>query len=52
MFAARQARTFSVVVLTESPSFSGVVQAAWIFGMPSISTRHIRHWPTTESRGW
>ncbi len=50
--AARELRTFSVVVLTESPSLSGVVQAAWIFGIPSISTRHIRHWPTTERRGW
>ena len=52
MFAARDWTTFSVVVLTERPSFSGVVQAAWIFGIPSISTRHIRHWPTTERRGW
>ena len=52
MVAARELRTFSVVVLTERPSFRGVVQAAWIFGIPSISTRHIRHWPTTERRGW
>jgi hypothetical protein len=52
MFAARDSTTFAVVVLTERPSFNGVVQAAWIFGMPSISTRHIRHWPTTVRRGW
>ena len=50
--AARDALTLSVVVLTARPSRSGVVQAAWIFGMPSISTRHMRHWPTTERRGW
>ena len=52
MLAARDRTTFSVVVLTDSPSFNGVVQAAWIFGIPSISTRHIRHCPTTERRGW
>src|ERR1700693_3831109 len=52
MLAARDCTTFSVVVLTERPSFKGVVHAAWILGIPSISTRHIRHWPTTDSRGW
>ena len=52
MLAARLWTTFSVLVLTDSPSLRGVVQAAWILGIPSISTRHIRHWPTTESRGW
>ena len=52
MFAARDSRTFSVIVLTTSPSFSGVVHAAWILGFPSISTRHIRHCPTTVRRGW
>src|SRR5512143_1470984 len=52
MLAAREARTFSVVVLTTRPSLRGVVHAAWILGIPSISTRHMRHWPTTVSRGW
>src|SRR5262249_23542537 len=52
MLAARDWTTFSVVVLTARPSFNGVVQAAWILGIPSISTRHIRHCPTTDRRGW
>ena len=39
--------------LTSMPSFiTWVVQAACSLGMPSILTRHMRHWPTTESRGW
>ncbi len=42
---------FGEPVLTTIPSLIGVVQAAWIFGIPSISTRHIRHCPTTENRG-
>jgi hypothetical protein len=42
---------FAEPVLTTMPSLIGVVQAAWIFGIPSTSTRHIRHWPTTVKRG-
>ena len=34
------------------PSRTGTVQEACTFGIPSISTMHIRHWPTTESFGW
>ena len=30
------------------PSLTGVEQAVWSFGMPSISTRHMRQAPT----GW
>jgi hypothetical protein len=33
-------------VTTTIPSLTGVEQAVWSFGIPSISTRHIRHAPT------
>jgi hypothetical protein len=46
------ARAFSELAWTTMPSRTGTVQDAWIFGTPSISTMHIRHWPTTERRGW
>ena len=37
---------------TSMPSFiTWVVQPACSLGMPSTLTRHIRHWPTTDSRG-
>ena len=37
---------------TTMPSFiTWVEQAAWSFGMPSTSTMHMRHWPTTDRRG-
>ena len=32
-------------VRTTIPSLAVSVQPAWIFGMPSISTRHMRHAP-------
>ena len=39
-------------VLTTIPSVAVSVQPAWSFGMPSTSTRHIRHAPTGgPSRG-
>jgi hypothetical protein len=38
--------TRSDVVTTTIPSFTGVEHAVWSFGMPSISTRHMRHAPT------
>ena len=31
---------------------SGVEHAVTRRGMPSISTKQIRHWPTTVSPGW
>ena len=37
-----------MVVTTTIPSFTGVEQAVWSFGTPSISTRHMRQAPT----GW
>ena len=40
--------TRSVWVWTTMPSLTGVEHAVWSFGMPSISTRHMRHAPT----GW
>ncbi len=39
-------RTRSVWVWTTMPSLTGVEHDVWSFGMPSISTRHIRHAPT------
>ena len=50
--ALRAARAFSELARTTIPSRTGTVQEAWIFGTPSISTMHIRHWPTMERRGW
>ncbi len=38
--------TRSVWVWTTIPSLTGVEQEVWSLGMPSISTRHIRHAPT------
>ena len=38
--------TRSVRVWTTMPSLTGVEQPVWSFGMPSISTRHIRQAPT------
>jgi hypothetical protein len=38
--------TRSEVVTTTIPSLTGVEQAVWSFGMPSISTRHMRQAPT------
>jgi len=39
-------------VRTTMPSLTTwVEQAVCSFGIPSISTMHMRHWPTTESRG-
>ena len=39
-------------VLTTIPSWAVIVQPACSFGIPSISTRHIRHAPTgAPSRG-
>ncbi len=38
--------TRSDVVVTTMPSFTGVEQAVCSFGMPSISTRHMRQAPT------
>jgi hypothetical protein len=39
-------------VRTTMPSAAVSVQPAWSFGMPSISTRHMRHAPTGgPSRG-
>jgi hypothetical protein len=32
-------------VLTTIPSCAVIVQAAWSFGMPSTSHRHMRHAP-------
>ena len=40
--------TRCVCVWTTMPSLTGVEQPVWSFGMPSISTRHIRQAPT----GW
>ena len=40
--------TRAVCVWTTMPSLTGVEQAVWSFGMPSISTRHMRQAPT----GW
>jgi hypothetical protein len=40
--------TRSEVVFTTMPSRTAVEQEVWSFGMPSISTRHIRQAPT----GW
>ena len=37
-------------VRTTSPSCAVSVQPAWSFGLPSISTRHIRHAPTAGPR--
>ena len=39
-------RTRSVWVWTTMPSLTGVEHAVWSFGMPSISTRHMRQAPT------
>ncbi len=45
--------TSGTSVRTTMPSFiTWVAQPAASFGMPSTSTRHMRHWPTTDSRGW
>ena len=38
--------TRGLSVLTTMPSRTGVEQAVWSFGMPSTSTRHMRHAPT------
>ena len=38
--------TRAVSVWTTMPSLTGVEQPAWSFGMPSISTRHMRQAPT------
>ncbi len=38
--------TRSVWVWTVMPSLTGVEQPVWSFGMPSISTRHMRQAPT------
>ena len=39
-------------VRTTMPSCAVSVQPAWSFGMPSISTRHMRHAPIgSPSRG-
>ena len=40
--------TRAVWVWTTMPSLTGVEHAVWSFGMPSISTRHMRQAPT----GW
>jgi len=40
--------TRSVCEYTTIPSRTGVEQAVWSFGIPSISTRHMRQAPT----GW
>ncbi len=37
-------------VLTTIPSCAVSVQAAWSLGIPSISTRHMRHAPTGAPR--
>ncbi len=39
-------RTRSVCVWTTIPSLTGVEHDVWSFGMPSISTRHMRQAPT------
>ena len=44
--AACASLTRSVCVKTTIPSLTGVEHAVWSFGMPSISTRHMRHAPT------
>ncbi len=49
--------TSGVSVRTTMPSRSTTVeQPAWSFGIflppTSISTRHMRHWPTIDRRGW
>ena len=47
--AWRASRTRSEVSeRTTMPSVAGVAQAMARRGWPSISTRQIRHWPTTE----
>ena len=38
--------TRGVCVWTTMPSLTGVEQPVWSFGMPSISTRHMRQAPT------
>ena len=38
--------TRSVCVWTTMPSLTAVEQPVWSFGMPSISTRHMRQAPT------
>ncbi len=40
--------TRGLCVWTTMPSFTDVEQAVWSFGIPSISTRHMRQAPT----GW
>ena len=40
----------SVCVWTTIPSLTGVEHEVWSFGIPSISTRHIRHAPTGAPR--
>ena len=50
--AFRAARAFSLEAWITMPSRIGTVQEAWIFGIPSISTMHMRHWPTMGRRGW
>ena len=53
MIASCPALTSGSSTLTTMPSFiTWVVQAVCSFGMPSILTRHMRHWPTTMRRGW
>ncbi len=49
--ALRAASAFSVDALMTIPSRTGTVHEAWIFGTPSTSTMHMRHWPTIERRG-
>ena len=44
--------TSGVSVRTTIPSLTTLVEhAVWSLGIPSILTRHIRHWPTTDRRG-
>ena len=38
------------LVLITMPSATVSVQPAWSFGIPSISTRHMRHAPTGGPR--
>ena len=40
--------TRAVCVCTTIPSFTAMEQPVWSLGMPSTSTRHMRHAPT----GW
>src|SRR3954463_1974213 len=45
--------TSGTSVCTTMPSFiTWVEHPACSFGMPSILTRHMRPWPTTDRRGW